>query len=199
MIRYPSGLAKVCLAGVALVVLSGCGYVAANYPQTRAREPKPLPAEFESRGESRRLVWQEEGRLHGFYFNTRPAQDTVDMLEKLAKQGVPRAVMDLPLLRPAAKQGLARVTLQVFVVRGYSRELQRGDLRIRFTDGSEAKDEGAILIPVMGTNEPAKSTLYGGVALDSTGDEDMKGRSLIVFVPGEMHDRQVESVALDTK
>ena len=186
-------------AVLCLVATAGCGHVAANYPVIHADTPKPLPQKFESRGEARRLVWREDGRLHGFYFNTKPAADTVEMLEGLAEQGVGRAVMDLPLIRPAAKEGLARVTLQVFVTRGYSREIRRGDLLVRFSDGSEAQDEGSILVPVIGTGEPAKSTRYGAVTLDGAGDEDMKGRSMIVFVPGGMSDLAVESVGFSEK
>jgi len=189
---------RFCILSLLVIPLfaTGCGHVAANYPGVPGLEP--LPDTFTTpRGDDTRLVWVEPGRVHGFLGYWRDTMERSDIFQDLAEKSGLEAHRDgVEMYRALSEEGIAEMTVFVFLGKGVTREVETGAFEIRFTDGTVIRDVGVLRVEPRDTETPYRWTRRGPITLSEEPFGRKKALPIIVFAPKVHLGLEVESIAL---
>jgi len=178
-----------------IVILTGCGRVAGNYPDSRV-QVSALPDEFKSpRGHDTVLRWNAPGKVHGFLSMFRDTGERAEAFRMLAGQSnldVHRegAVM----FQKMSDEGIAEIVMFVFFARDVAVTCKTGDFEIAFTDGSTVGDLGVLRYEPRDTTKPYRITKEGPVKLSGEPVGKEKPLPVSIFVSAENLGKVVESI-----
>jgi hypothetical protein len=128
-----------------LLVLSGCGHVAGNYPVPKKRPPQ-LPETYEIQGESKPVVWERPGEVRIFALDWRNLKESIPMLRAAVNAGQRQAEPYLRFIEPLAEKNLVLYSVAAFLHKDASLQIPPGRIEISFADGTSATDQGTFFI-----------------------------------------------------
>ncbi len=178
-----------------LVFTVGCGHVRGNYP-TYPKAKTSLPEKFKSPlGHDTKLVWVEEGKLHGFLSLWRDTSERADAFRKLAQQsGLEVHREGAEMFDQLSAEGIAELAMFVFFARGTELICGAGDFEIEFADGVTVHDRGLLRYEPRDTRKPYRYTRDGRVTLSDEPTGAGEPLPVMIFVPAEHLGKSVVAV-----
>ena len=181
---------------LALVFAAGCAPVRGNYP-TYPEADNSLSEKFKSPlGHDTRLVWVEEGELHGFLSLWRDTSERAEAFRKLAQQsGLEVHREGAEMFDKMSKQGLAELAMFVFFTKGTKLSCGTGDFEIEFDDGTKVRDSGILRYEPRDTTKPYRYSRDNKVTLSDEPVGAGEPLPVMIFVAKEHLGKRVVSVS----